>query len=149
MIWLGQINLTATEAGLAEQMTTTTTNMSPADLIKTATYASQQSDRWLFIAMLIIFLLAIGAITRWGMQELAKRDLKIAELSKEINGLWQNHSERAIEHSEKLAELVTSNSQVIANNSMALGHNTEIFGRIKGALELIKQTPALKGHPES
>lgn len=49
--------------------------MDPATLqaAKAATdYASTQSDRWMFVAMLVIFLLAVVFLAKWFMQQLDK-----------------------------------------------------------------------------
>jgi hypothetical protein len=45
--------------------------MEPVEIAKTvADHASMQSDRWLFIALLVIVFLALAAMARWFMLQL-------------------------------------------------------------------------------
>ncbi len=110
---------------------------SPDVVIKAADYASRQSDRWLFIALLIVFLLAMGMLTKWGMKQLEQRDLRINELGNELGKVREEHADQMVAQADKFA-------QIIAENTIAVRMNAEIFGRLKGHLEVIQPVPALK-----
>lgn len=67
-------------------------------------HASQQSDRWLFIAMLVLVIIALVIIWRWIV---ADRD-KLANRLTEI-------TDRHIAMTEKVAEVVANNTAAFNN----------------------------------
>jgi hypothetical protein len=64
--------------------------------LQTIEHASQQSDRWLFIALLIVGGLSIGWLTRWFMQQLAIANQATAEAQKGFADYLQNNATEMI-----------------------------------------------------
>lgn len=65
-------------------------------------HAAQQSDRWLFIAVLIVSLVAMFTLWRWIV---ADRDKLATRLT--------NITDRHIEMTERVAQVVANNTQAI------------------------------------
>jgi type VI protein secretion system component VasK len=91
----------------------------PTDLpgiIETANYAAAQNDRWLFIALLLIFLGAIAFMTRWFMKRMDKMQDQMTAVQDKFNSFLEG----------KNAELAT----VIQRNTDALNRCQEAMQRI-------------------
>jgi hypothetical protein len=88
-------------------------------------YASAQSDRWLFVAMLIVFLCAMYFTVRWGMAQLANRDGRIDALNDKLNSYLMTSVEKL--------------SGVIAHNTDVIRANTEMSARKMNILERVEQ----------
>lgn len=111
--------------------------MTPDQLTKVADYASVQSDRWLFIALLIVFLIAIALLTKWGMSQLDKRDVKIDALQKELGEVRKEQSALALNHAERFAT-------IIANNTACIERNTAMSERKLNVLDQIEKNTGVK-----
>lgn len=99
---------------------------------KTASFAAAQNDRWLFVALLIIFLLAIGFMARWFMARNDSLQVRVDNLQKEFNDFLQTR------HSI-MAAIVEKNTLVLEKSA----HTLEVAaGLLKSASENFeKNTP--------
>lgn len=79
------------------------------DLIKTADYASQQTDRWMFVACLIVLLLFLGMAFRWFVKLLERKEVEAAadrEMHrKSIEAIVGNYYEATNKHTEAINQL--------------------------------------------
>lgn len=80
-----------------------------SEITNIADHAAQQSDRWLFIALLILFILASVVLWRWMVNDREKMEQRLSAMT-----------ERHIEGQQKLVEVVTKNTEVVANNTRVL-----------------------------
>src|SRR6185369_16119093 len=80
---------------------------------KAADVSAKQSDRWHEDALLVIFFVTLGALTRWGMKQLDSRDQRIEALGVELGKTREKFSDFAINQSEKMATVITHNTEVI------------------------------------
>jgi hypothetical protein len=95
-----------------------------AAVIETANYAAMQSDRWLFVALLIIGLLAIGVLFKF--------------FTSRLDNL-QQRMDRQTE--DFVSHLKTANKEmleVIASAQETIAKNTNLIERVERKLELIK-----------
>jgi HAMP domain-containing protein len=76
------------------------TNMN--EIIQAADYASQKSDRWLFIVMLVILLIFAVFVWRWLISDREKIGKRLTEVT-----------DRHITVTEKLSEVVANNTAVL------------------------------------
>ena len=97
-----------------------------------ADYASAQSDRWLFIVLLIVFLLAIGWMARWFMARNDALQARVDGLQKDFNDFLQtrytatanslqentNVLKKAVETLDKVAEVLKSASDNIERRKL-------------------------------
>ena len=78
------------------------------DLIKTADYASQQTDRWMFVACLIVLLLFLGMAFRWFVKLLERKEVEAAadrEMHrKSIEAIVTNYYEATTKHTDAIRE---------------------------------------------
>lgn len=82
-------------------------------IAKVADYAAIQSDRWLFVALLIVFLVAIGFTAKWLMARNDALQSRVDAIQKEFNDFLQNR------HSS-MAALVEKNSTVLEKSLATL-----------------------------
>ncbi len=80
-------------------------------------YASNQSDRWLFVAMLIVLLLVGFFLWKWMVSHVDKISKRLEEVT-----------DRHIAQGERLAE-------VVANNTAALRENSQTHRDVKSLIE--------------
>lgn len=92
------------------------TNMS--DIINAADHAAMQSDRWLFVATLLI--LIVGAVFLWRW---------MTEDRKAVAERLTSITDRHITQSEKLAEVVTNNTAALQTNSQMMAKVADQIGR--------------------
>lgn len=78
-----------------------------------ATFASVQSDRWLFIVLLIVFLVAIAWMARWFMARNDALQGRVDGLQKEFNDFLQ--SRHAV-----MAGIVEKNTSVLEKSVTTL-----------------------------
>ena len=113
-------------------------NTAQIDQLKqVADYAALQNDRWLFIAILIIFLSAMYFTVRWGMRQLDKRDTKIEDLTREV-------ATARSEFNQFLIGAVRELSGVISKNTEVIKENTEMSERKLGILNRLDRSLAAK-----
>ena len=86
------------------------------DVAKIADYAAQQSDRWLFIAALVVLLGFGFFVWRWIV---ADRD----KLGKRLTEITDKH----IESTAQLATVVANNTNALTNNTTALQEVKEVM----------------------
>lgn len=97
-----------------------------------ADYAALQSDRWLFLAMLVVFLVAMYFTIRWGMAQLAARDGRIDALSKEFN----THLMTSV---KELSAVISHNTDVIRGNTEMSQRKMNILERVENVIS--RKTP--------
>lgn len=89
-------------------------------IVEAATFAAAQSDRWLFIAMLIITILCVGVLFRYFTNRIDMLGTKIDVQTSEFIG----HLKAA--NQEMLGVLALANS--------AIDRNTQLFERLDRTL---------------
>jgi hypothetical protein len=72
------------------------------ELVNTADHAANQSDRWMFVVTLIIFLCAALAMWRWMLSDREKVSKRLTEMT-----------DRHIAVTERLADVVANNTAVL------------------------------------
>ena len=72
------------------------------DLQELTDHAAQQSDRWLFLAMLVVFLGAALLLWRWMVSDREKVSRRLTEMT-----------DRHIAVTERLADVVANNTAVL------------------------------------
>lgn len=85
------------------------TNMN--DIINAANMASAKSDRWLFVALAIVFMLTMGFFWRWILGD-----------RKELADRLRQITDRHIETTEKLTVVVTNNTLALQQVLTELSH---------------------------
>lgn len=100
-------------------------------IIKSATeaanFAAVQSDRWLFVATLIICLLAIGMVAKWGMARIEALQTRIDVNQKEFTDFLQSRN-------TALVGAVEKNTQVIEKCTGAVERAEKLMDRVVQAL---------------
>lgn len=96
--------------------------------------AAKASDRWLFIALLVIGMFTVGSIVRWFMAQLDKRDLKIEALTKEIGQVRGEFTAHLLASVKELQALLARNTEVIEANTEMSGRKMAILDRIEHRL---------------
>ena len=86
--------------------------MNPTDIKSAIDTASQQSDRWLFVALLVIGMLAIYALARY--------------FTKQISSLKEKHDDlnKFVRHEH--SQLVAKCTSALEENTKALEHIREM-----------------------
>lgn len=107
--------------------------MNPADAIKIADHAANASDRWLFIVLLVVFLIAIGVLVKWGMRQLEIRDAR-------INSLTDQQAKNQETQMDRISTVVANNTAALQANTAAL----QAFQTFQGRLELVQPVPPLR-----
>jgi heme/copper-type cytochrome/quinol oxidase subunit 2 len=72
------------------------------EIASAADHASQQSDRWMFIVMLIIVMVIGVVVWRWIVADREKLSNRLTEVT-----------DKHIQSTEKLAEVVTNNTNAL------------------------------------
>ena len=72
------------------------------DISKLADHAAEQSDRWLFIAAVIVLIAFALLVWRWIVADRDKLSTRLTEVT-----------DRHIETSQKLSEVVTNNTNAL------------------------------------
>lgn len=71
-------------------------------ITKIADHAAGQSDRWMFVVILAVFLIFLGVIWRWMVADREKVAKRLTEIT-----------DRHIEQSSKLSEVVANNTHAL------------------------------------
>ena len=103
-------------------------------LKQVADYATLQNDRWLFIAMLVIFLNAMYFTVRWGMRQLDKRDTKIEDLTREVATARSEFNQFLIGAVKELSGVISKNTEVIKENTEMSDRKIGILDRLDRSL---------------
>lgn len=93
-------------------------------IVEAANYAAQQSDRWLFVALLIIGLFAIWVLFKF--------------FTSRLDSLQQRMDKQT---EEFVAHLKTANKEmleVIASAQETIAKNTNLIERVERKLEVLK-----------
>jgi len=87
-------------------------------LFETANFMAQQTDRWMFVAMLIIFLICGAWMTRYFTSQ-------IQQARQEFTALSKDFTEHLITTNRELAVLLAGATKALADNTRALEHVKE------------------------
>ena len=96
------------------------TNMNTADLVQVVSAAAQQSDRWLFIASLVVFGLFAGAVMRYFVRQHER--------------LLEDHKEARDTYQESLRGMVSEQSAANAKLIACLESNTRVLEECRDEL---------------
>lgn len=102
-------------------------------LVKAADYAAIQSDRWLFVATLIVFLAAIGFVAKWLMARNDALQGRVDALQKEFNDFLQNRH-------ANMAAVVEANTQMLGKSMTALENASSTLKQVADIIER-RKTP--------
>ena len=96
------------------------TNMSPTDLVQVVSAAAAQSDRWLFIASLVVFGLFAGAVMRYFVRQHER--------------LMADHKLARDSYQESLRGVVAEQSAANAKLVTCLDNNTRVLEECRDEL---------------
>jgi hypothetical protein len=96
------------------------TNMNTADLVQVVSAAAQQSDRWLFIASLVVFGLFAAAVMRYFVRQHER--------------LLEDHKEARDTYQESLRGMVAEQSAANAKLITCLESNTRVLEECRDEL---------------
>ena len=94
--------------------------MNPADLVQVVSAAAQQSDRWLFIASLVVFGVFAAAVMRYFVRQHER--------------LLQDHKEARDTYQESLRGMVAEQSAANAKLITCLESNTRVLEECRDEL---------------
>ena len=97
-------------------------------LIQAADHAAMQSDRWLFVALLLVFLSGGVVLWRWMVADREAVGKRLTDIT-----------DRHIAAGERLAEVVANNTVALKSNSEALAQVSIQIARCE-AVRSINQT---------
>jgi len=95
---------------------------------KAADYAAIQSDRWLFVATLIVFLAAIGFTAKWLMARNDALQGRVDGLQKEFNDFLQNRH-------ANMASVVEANTLMLGKSMTALENASTTLKQVAVIIE--------------
>jgi hypothetical protein len=90
-----------------------------------ATFAAAQSDRWLFVALLAIFLLSIGWMAKWFMARNDSLQVRVDALQKEFNDFLQNRHTAMMAVVDKNTNVLESAVQTLTSAAAMLKTATD------------------------
>ena len=96
------------------------TNMNTADLVQVVSAAAQQSDRWLFIASLVVFGVFAAAVMRYFVRQHER--------------LLEDHKEARDTYQESLRGMVAEQSAANAKLIACLESNTRVLEECRDEL---------------
>ena len=96
------------------------TNMNPGDLVQVVSAAAQQSDRWLFIASLVVFGLFAGAVMRYFVHQHER--------------LIEDHKEARKDYQDVLRGIVAEQAAGAAKLAASLDANTRVLEECRDEL---------------
>lgn len=79
----------------------------------TASYVSVQSDRWLFIALLLVFGLAIYAMAKWFMAREVAMEARVDVLQTRIDAQGSAFNDFLINRHSSMTTIVQKNTEVL------------------------------------
>lgn len=97
-----------------------------SDIINVADHAARQSDRWLFVAMLVIFMIAVATMVRWFIGDREKLSVRLTEVT-------DKHIAHTTAQTERMSEVIANNTAALQSNAKALEkvNETMVFCRGK------------------
>jgi nitrate reductase gamma subunit len=100
------------------------TNMSPTDLVQVVSAAAQQSDRWLFIASLVVFGVFAGAVMRYFVRQHER--------------LIEDHKEARKDYQAVLRGIVAEQAAGAAKLAASLDANTRVLEECRDELRRVR-----------
>ena len=101
------------------------TNMNPAELVQVVSAAAAQSDRWLFIASLVVFGLFAGAVMRYFVHQHER--------------LIEDHKQARQEYQNVLRGIVTEQAAGAAKLAASLDANTRVLEECRDELRRVRE----------
>lgn len=124
---------------------------SMVDPIAIADHAARQSDRWLLVALLVVFLVGIGLVGRW-LAGQANRILDqwradMNAIQSQLNKLHEERLSAAERYAASLSQAVRSNDEdakaLLRDYAAVTARNTEAFSLVRMALNDLQQSCAI------
>ena len=100
------------------------TNMSPNELVQVVSAAAQQSDRWLFIASLVVFGGFAAAVMRYFVHQ--------------HEGLIEDHKEARKDYQDVLRGIVAEQAAGAAKLAASLDANTRVLEECRDELRRVR-----------
>lgn len=82
-------------------------------VLDVANYAAGQSDRWMFVAMLIIFILSVAWMVKYFTQQLDKANSRLTEISDKFSASLIETSKETVAALKETAVVLKSNYSVM------------------------------------
>ena len=101
------------------------TNMNPTELVQVVSAAAAQSDRWLFIASLVVFGLFAGAVMRYFVHQHER--------------LIEDHKEARKDYQDVLRGIVTEQAAGAAKLAASLDANTRVLEECRDELRRVRE----------
>ena len=108
------------------------------ETLKIASVASQQNDRWLFIAALIVLGMVVVAVARYFVTERA-------EAARDHKSLIADYKEAQEGFQKTLADLVEKGNRTHQELAVCLDRNTRAFEEVSEAVRWCRENNARKG----
>lgn len=80
--------------------------MTPDQILKMGDYAAVQSDRWLMVVLLIVFLVAVWLLGRWGLK-------RIEAVEKQFHDYVLQQGEKTLMALTECRVALTSTSEIV------------------------------------
>jgi type II secretory pathway pseudopilin PulG len=93
------------------------------EYVETISFAANQSDRWMFVALLVIGILAVVVLFRFFTNRLERVEKKMDQVQCEFNAHLKNANKEMLE--------------VLSLSNQTIGRNMTILDRIERKLEHI------------
>jgi type II secretory pathway pseudopilin PulG len=97
--------------------------MNPETALDTITYAANQSDRWIFVALLVVGILAAIVVFRYLTSRLDRVEKKMDQVQGEFNTHLRTANKEMLE--------------VLSVSNQTIGRNMTILDRIERKLETL------------
>jgi len=120
-------------------------------LLEIADHATRQSDRWLFVALLVVALAAVAVIGKWlagqynRTLDTWREDMKAMQA--EMKGLHQERLAAADRYAEELRHIVQTQTEdakaMLRTYSETLARNAETMGAVNLALREMQTSCAI------
>lgn len=102
------------------------------DVIKAADHAAQQSDRWLFIACLIIGGIAFAYVLRHFMKQAERQSVEHAA---QMERVVASHSQARDKYHESLVTITDKQNETSRMVAVAIDKNSGAMDRCQSAME--------------
>ena len=103
--------------------------MDTEDVIEMVDHASRMNDRWLFVALLCIFIISISLLVRWFMKRWDSSDMRVTTLQDRLDAVRKEHTLYLQDANRRLSEVVAANTEMIKQATHVIADNTEMSTR--------------------
>jgi ABC-type Zn uptake system ZnuABC Zn-binding protein ZnuA len=110
------------------------------EIITVTDHAARMDDRWMFVALLIIGILAIGVLVKWFMKRWDASDQRVTEMQDRLDGVRDAHILYLQTANQDLAKTIAENTAIIKSASHVIADNTEMSKRKLSILDRMEKT---------